>query len=149
MTDNVTEESLGKEKIIKKSEKIIKNDENIIENAVKLVKPKAKRIPSEAQLAGLAKGRASRDAKLLKKREEEKILFEEKILKKALSIKKKQVNKNYALAQLDNISDDDTPIEEIKQKHRAMTPPPVRPLLPVIQHSIQSQPQIQKVFSFL
>ncbi len=110
---------------------------------------KAKRIPNQAQLDGLAKGRAARDANVIKKREEQKKVFEEKIIKKALSIKKKQVNKSYALAQLDDVSDDETPIEEIKQKHRAMTPPPVRILPQVIQTPIQPKVDLRKTFTFL
>ena len=114
----------------------------------KIIKPKVKRIPNQQQLDGLAKGRATRDANVKKKREEEQKLFEEKVMKKALSIKKKQINRGYAAAQLDNISDDDTPIEEIKQKQRAMTPPPVRPLPQVIQVPIQAQ-QTKTTYTFL
>ena len=68
------------------------------------------------------------------------------LLQKALSIKKKQINKQYDLSVLDQISDDETPMEEIKQKHRAVTPPPVRPLPPTIQTPIQ---QTKKTFTFL
>ena len=45
--------------------------------------------------------------------EEEKVVLEEKIMKKAVSIKKKQIKKQIVL---DDISDDDEPMEEIKQK---------------------------------
>lgn len=145
--DNDIEASLVKANIIKNPEKIIKNDENLIKSAVKLVKPKAKRVPNEAQLAGLAKGRANRVAKLSKQKEENKIILEEKIIKKAIAIKKRQINKHYN--NIDDVSDDDTPIEEIKQKQRAMTPPPVRFLPQVIQSPIQNQPPKVKTFSFL
>lgn len=121
-------------------------DETLVKE--KKIKIKAKRIPNEAQLAGLAKGRATRDANVLNKRTEMKKVLEEKIIKKALSIKKKQINKNYAAMHVDNISDDETPIEEIKQKQRAMTPPPVRPLPQVIQVPIQAQ-QTKTSYSFL
>ena len=42
----------------------------------------------------------------------EKVKLEEKIVKKAVAIKKKQIKKQIAL---DDISDDDTPLEEIKK----------------------------------
>jgi hypothetical protein len=44
--------------------------------------------------------------------EEERILMEEKVVKKAISLKKKQIKQQ---AVLDEISDDDTPIEKIKE----------------------------------
>ena len=42
----------------------------------------------------------------------EKVKLEEKIVKKAVAIKKKQIKKQIAL---DDISDDDTSLEEIKK----------------------------------
>lgn len=45
--------------------------------------------------------------------EQEKIVLEEKIIKKAVSIKKKQIKKQIVL---DDITDDDEPIEDIKHK---------------------------------
>jgi hypothetical protein len=82
--------------------------------------PKKKRIASEKQLKGMEIGRQklkqkheeARQKKLLEEEENKKQL-EEKIVKKAVSIKKKQIKKELAL---DEISDDETPIEEIKQK---------------------------------
>ena len=59
-----------------------------------------------------------------------KVELEEKIVKKAVSIKKKQLKQQIAL---DAISDDDTPIEELKVKKRVrisepeyIPPPPLR-----------------------
>ena len=82
--------------------------------------PKKKRIATEKQLEGMKKGREilqqkhkeKKEKKLLEE-EENKKLLESKIINKAISIKKKQIKKQIAL---DEISDDDTPIEEIKQK---------------------------------
>ena len=59
-----------------------------------------------------------------------KVELEEKIVKKAVSIKKKQLKEQIAL---DAISDDDTPIEELKVKKRVRirepSPPPPPPPL--------------------
>lgn len=81
---------------------------------------KPKRIPNEAQLEGMKKGRetlALRNAEKKAQREaeeaERKRQLEEKVVSKAISIKKKQLKQEIAL---DEISDDETPIEEIKQK---------------------------------
>ena len=55
------------------------------------------------------------DRKLLREQEmeREKELTEAKIMKKAVSLKKKQIKKQLVL---DDISDDDEPIEELKKK---------------------------------
>lgn len=100
---------------------------------------KVKRPRTEKQIEAFKKAQENRAKNILLKKEQGKKALEEKILQKALSIKKKQINKHYDLAVLDQISDDETPIEEIKQKHRAVTPPPVRPLPPTIQTPIQHQ----------
>jgi len=107
---------------------------------------KVKKPRSEKQIEAFKKAKENRAKNILLKKEQGKKEFEEKILQKAISIKKKQINKQYDLAVLDQISDDETPIEEIKQKHRDITPPPVRPLPPTIQTPIQ---QIRKTFTFL
>lgn len=84
------------------------------------VLPKKKRVASEKQLKGMEIGREKlkqkhKEIKEKKQLEEEenKKKLEEKIIKKAVSLKKKQIKKELAL---DEISDDETPIEEIKQK---------------------------------
>lgn len=92
---------------------------------ISLTKAKAKRTwvgkpRTEKQLEMLAKGRANRqnniklqnEAKKIREAEEKKLL-EEKIVQKAISIKKKQIKKEKVL---DMISDDDTPKEEIIEK---------------------------------
>ena len=75
------------------------------------------------------------DRKLLKEQEmeKEKQETESKILKKAISIKKKQIKKELVL---DDISDDETPFEELKKKiiksqmkQKAVLP--VKPVVPV------------------
>jgi hypothetical protein len=106
---------------------------------------KPKRIMNEAQLEGMKKGRealAQKNAERKAQREaeeaERKRQLEEKVVNKAISIKKKQLKQEIAL---DEISDDDTPIEEIKQKviakkqaptkqtvkYQQPTPPPTPP----------------------
>ena len=59
-----------------------------------------------------ANRRARADARAATQ-EADKALLEEKIVKKAVSIKKKQIKRQIAL---EDISDDDEPIEEIKKK---------------------------------
>lgn len=56
----------------------------------------------------------------------EKKQLEEKVVKKAISIKKKQIKKQSAL---DEISDDDTPIEKIKEHAKTIKPVAVKPVL--------------------
>jgi len=107
---------------------------------------KVKKPRTEKQIETFKKAQENRAKNILLKKEQGKKALEEKILQKALSIKKKQINKQYDLSVLDQISDDETPIEEIKQKHRAVTPPPIRPLPPTIQTPIQ---QTKKTFTFL
>ena len=100
-------------------------------------KEKPKRVLNEAQLEGMKKGRealALKNAEKKAQREaeeaERKRQLEEKVVSKAISIKKKQLKQEIAL---DEISDDETPIEEIKQKVIAKkqvapkAPPPPEP----------------------
>jgi len=84
---------------------------------------KPKKIATEKQLEAMRLGREKRDEqiKLRRQAEEEekatqKKLLEDKIVKKAISIKKKEIKKSTLL---DEISDDDTPIEEIKTVMKA------------------------------
>ena len=119
---------------------------DIKENLLIKKEEKVKKARTEKQIEAFKKAQENRAKNILLKKEQGKKALEEKILQKALSIKKKQINKQYDLAVLDQISDDETPIEEIKQKHRDITPPPVRPLPPTIQTPIQ---QTRKTFTFL
>lgn len=111
------------------------------------IKEKVKKPRTEKQIEAFKKAQENRAKNISLKKELGKKALEEKILQKALSIKKKQINKQYDLAVLDQISDDETPMEEIKQKHRDITPPPVRPLPQTIQTPIQQQ--TKKTFTFL
>lgn len=112
-TDNLGNMSEHKDdKQIEKTEMI--NDK---ENDEPITKPK--RQLTEKQKEALAKGKQIRDANALKrkeerikKEEEEKKIIEEKLVKKAIALKKKQIKKQ---ALLDEISDDDTPIQKVKE----------------------------------
>lgn len=81
---------------------------------------KPKRKLTEKQLEALKKGQQIRDENRDKMRaqkkireDEEKRILEEKLVKKAIAVKKKQIKKQ---ALLDEISDDDTPIQKIKEQ---------------------------------
>jgi hypothetical protein len=100
---------------------------------------KPKRQLTEKQLDALKKGQQKRNEnreqkKALQKQieDEERKRIEEKLVKKAISIKKKQIKKQ---AVLDEISDDETPIEKIKQiaaiPLKAPLAPPSLPKIPV------------------
>ena len=85
--------------------------------------PKPKKLATEKQLEAMRLGREKRDQQIKLRREAEeqekaiqKKLLEDKIVKKAISIKKKEIKKSTLL---DEISDDDTPIEEIKTVMKA------------------------------
>jgi hypothetical protein len=98
---------------IKKGEKPVTEDAVINEN----VKPKRER--SEKQIETTKKMIEKRNANILvakeKKAQEDMIRkkeIEEKIVKKAVAIKKREIKQK---AILEEISDDDTPIEEIKK----------------------------------
>ena len=92
-------------------------EEKVVEkprNASALVKKKL----TEKQLEALKKGQEKRNDNRVKnklekekKEEEERKILEEKLVKKAIAIKKKQIKKQ---AVLDEISDDETPIEKVK-----------------------------------
>ena len=98
---------------------------------------------TEAQIEkgrqNLEKGRLIKAENDKKKREEaeriaaeEKKIKEEKLIKKAIAIKKKQIKKQ---AILDEISDDDTPIQKIKkivEKQEPVIVEPEKPKGPII-----------------
>ena len=116
-------------------EEVEVNDESI-------VKPKKKL--TEKQLEALKKGQQTRDANAKKRREEaerkaeeDRKIMEAKIVKKAISIKKKEIKKQAAL---DEISDDDTPIQKIKEISIG-TKVPVKPPL-------KEEPVKQKIIFF-
>ena len=116
-------ESLGKVIDLTTNEKILK----------KVKKPR-----TEKQIEAFKKAQAKRDENRAITKENTKKALEEKVVQKAISIKKSQVRK---LQVLDQISDDETPIEEIKKIQRAMTPPPIRQTIQAVQKPIPSKPQ--------
>ena len=96
---------------------------------------KKKRIQSEAQKLNTQKMREKlKEAQERKKQEKaereamERAILDEKIVKKAISIKKKQIKKEKVL---DEVSDDDTPMEEIVKKIKPTKAPEVKPPVPV------------------
>ena len=114
--------------------KEVKEDVSSEEEQIETPKPKREYKPrppkTEAQLAAFQKAIATRDANAKRRKEEaDKMLAqskketEDKVVKKALSIKKKQIKAQLAL---EEISDDDEPIEVVKQKVKkvAERPPP-------------------------
>ena len=119
-----------KPKMVLKKKVIVVEEEEEEEKPVIKTKPKrteAQRLAFErckAKREENAKKRADDAKKLL---EFEKKALEEKLIAKAVSIKKKQIKKQIVL---DEISDDDTPIETIKEmakKNKAIVKPPEKP----------------------
>ena len=99
--------------------KIKKGENPVMEDAVINETPKQKRERSEKQIETTKKMIEKRNANILvakeKKAQEDMIRkkeIEEKIVKKAVAIKKREIKQK---AILEEISDDDTPIEEIKK----------------------------------
>jgi len=101
----------------------------------KILQANKKKPRSEKQIEAFKKAQAKRDENRAITKENTKKALEEKVIQKAISIKKTQVRK---LQVLDQISDDETPIEEIKKIQRAMTPPPIRQ---TIQEQVIKKPQ--------
>jgi hypothetical protein len=99
---------------IKKVETITSNENKEDEQITKPKKPR-----TQKQLDAFEKAKQIRDANTIKRKEEQKKkedeerkIIEAKLVKKAISIKKKEIKKQ---AVLDAISDDETPIEKIKE----------------------------------
>lgn len=91
---------------------------------------KPKKQLTQKQLDALKKGQQTRDENARKRKEEamriaeeERKKLEAKIVRKAISIKKKEIKKQSAL---DEISDDETPIQKIKEAVK----PQAQPSLP-------------------
>jgi len=105
-------------------------------DSIQAVKPKRERTP--AQMAVFEKAQANRAANIIKKREEseriqaeEKKKKEEKLIKKAVAVRKKQLKRE---AVLDELSDDDSPVQRdkpITQKAVHQAPVPDKPAKPV------------------
>jgi hypothetical protein len=101
--------------------KIKKGEKPVTEDAVQNEEPvkKTRKPKTEKQLEVFARAREKMLLNLKERKEKQaleemqlKKELEEKIVQKAISIKKKQIKKK---AVLDIVSDDDTPIEEVKK----------------------------------
>ena len=123
------------EKMVSKTEEPIENTETINdeEKVASVEKPKKKL--TEKQLEALKKGQRKRNdnreknrLEKEKKEEEERKILEEKLIKKAIAVKKKQIKKQ---ALLDEISDDETPIEKVKQIAETKGKEITKPIVPV------------------
>ena len=108
-------EDLEEGKNIEEVEDIEDNEEE-----KKCIQLKSKKPRSEKQIAAFKRTLEMRQIKIkerldikTKEKEEEKKEVEEKLIQKAISIKKKRVKKELLLSQ---ISDDDEPIDKIKKK---------------------------------
>ena len=102
---------------VKTNEIVDTNNATEINDDEKITKPKKPR--TQKQLEAFENAKKIRDDNALKRKEErkkkedeERKILEEKLVKKAISIKKKEIKKQ---AVLDAISDDETPIEKIKE----------------------------------
>jgi len=98
---------------------------------VKVPAPKPKRERTQKQIEAFnrcietKKKKAAERAEAARQLVElEKKALEEKVVKKAISIKKKQIKKQSAL---DDISDDDEPIEKVKQMAKTIKPTAAKP----------------------
>lgn len=95
---------------------------------------KEKKPRTEKQLEAFKKARETARINAEKRQEERRIiaehdrkLLEEKLVKKAISVKKKEIKKQ---AVLDSISDDDTDIQEIQKLKKRIAPNPIIPSKP-------------------
>jgi len=121
-----------KPKVVLKKKVIIEEEEEEEEEEKPVIKTKPKR--TEAQRLAFERCKAKREENAKKRAEDakklleyEKKALEEKLIAKAVSIKKKQIKKQIVL---DEISDDDTPIETIKEmakKNKAVVKAPEKP----------------------
>ena len=106
---------------------------------IELKKDGRKQPRSQKQIEAFEVAKNKRYAILRERKEEMNKLLEEKILEKALSIKKRQIK---AMAIFDGIPDDNTPIEEIKNIVRSTTP--IKRI-----NTIQSNKEVKNNFLFI
>jgi hypothetical protein len=121
-----------KPKMITKKKVVVVEEEEEEEEEKPVIKTKPKR--TEAQRLAFERCKAKREENAKKRADDakklleyEKKALEEKLIAKAVSIKKKQIKKQIVL---DEISDDDTPIETIKEmvkKNKAVVKAPEKP----------------------
>jgi hypothetical protein len=152
----VEEEQVEEDECIQIVKKPVKKRIYQKKEPVEGAEPKPKRERTQAQkdawercLANRQKNREDRkkiqdeDAKLLaeyKKQLAKK--SETKIVKKAVGIKKKAIMRD---EDLDEISEDETPIEVVKQKIAQRRKPPVKKQLPAYEEPEYQMPQIRWV----
>jgi hypothetical protein len=97
----------------------INDKDNLEQNENTETIQKSKKPRTKKQMEAFERAKAIRDANFEKRKEEKRLkeeeerkIIEEKLVKKAISVKKKQIKKQ---AVLDEISDDETPIQKVKE----------------------------------
>jgi len=111
-------ENLKEENVEKPLQKIkIKKGENPVTEDAVIVKQKKPRSEKQIEAFNKARGKMVTNLNARKEKQEQDAIqkqkeIEEKIVKKAIAIKKREIKSK---AILDSIPDDDTPIEEIKK----------------------------------
>ena len=118
---------VSKKKLVIKTQpaKPVSEDEEEEEEATPKKAP-AKKERTEAQKLAFERCKKQREANAKKRMDDakklmeyEKKALEEKLIAKAVSLKKKQIKKQVIL---DEISDDDTPIEKVKEMAKKIKP---------------------------
>jgi hypothetical protein len=121
---------VSKKKLVIKTQpaKPVSEDEEEEEEATPkpIIKAQPKKERTEAQKLAFERCKKQREANAKKRMDDakklmeyEKKALEEKLIAKAVSIKKKQIKKQVIL---DEISDEDTPIEKIKEMAKKIKP---------------------------
>jgi hypothetical protein len=136
-TENIQKKpniKVSKKKLVIKTQPakpVIEEEEEEEEMTSKPVSRAGAKPRTEAQKLAFEKCKAKRDANAKKRLEDakklaeyEKKALEEKVIAKAISIKKKQIKKQVVL---DEISDDDTEIETIKEIAKKIKKPVEKP----------------------
>lgn len=122
---------LKKKIVVKQPTPQIEEEESEEEEEEEPPTPKPRRERTQKQIDAFnrcietkKKKAAERAAEAKRLAEYDKKALEEKVVKKAISIKKKQIKKQSAL---DEISDDDEPIEKIKEIAKTIKPVVAKP----------------------
>jgi hypothetical protein len=129
--ENPAPKVIIKKKIVVKQPTPAESEEEEEEEICEPPTPKPKRERTQKQIEAFnrcietkKKKAAERAAEAKRLAEYDKKALEEKVVKKAISIKKKQIKKQSAL---DEISDDDEPIEKIKEHVKTIKPVAAKP----------------------
>jgi hypothetical protein len=122
--ENPAPKVMLKKKIVVKQPVEEEEEESEDEDEAPPQKPKRERTQKQIDafnrcIETKKKKAAERAAEAKRLAEYDKKALEEKVVKKAISIKKKQIKKQSAL---DEISDDDTPIEKVKEHAKTIKP---------------------------